>query len=117
MMSTPCNSANANASATFVKSVPAASRTPAAREVTNFARRLRLFVRRGRDDEHLFEAREVDGRRRDHLLVDTEVVLDHLHDRADGDALRKAPAHAARNQQVADLDLVGALHVLDAACV
>src|SRR5438874_13379560 len=60
---------------------------------------------RARDDEHLLEAREIDGRHREHLLIDAEVALRHLGDRADGEAFGKAAADAARDQEIADLDL------------
>src|SRR5689334_13815379 len=66
------------------------------------------------DDHHLFEPRKIDGRSAGDLLVDAEVALGDLADRADVDALREAETDAARDQLVADGDLVDALHVLDA---
>src|SRR5690606_9334524 len=59
------------------------------------------------------ESREIDRRLGDHRLVATEVALDHLGHLGDRDALWKAAADAARDQQIADLDLVGPTHVLD----
>src|SRR5260221_12550552 len=68
----------------------------------------------GHDDEHLVQAREVDHRLRLDLLVDAEVSLHDLGDLRDGNTLRKAASVPARDEHVALLDLVGALHVLDA---
>jgi hypothetical protein len=71
----------------------------------------------GGDDEHLLQAGEVDRRCGHDALVDAEVALDHLGDGGDRDALGEAPPDAAGHEQVAHLDLVGALHVLHVARV
>jgi hypothetical protein len=68
-------------------------------------------------DDDLLEAGEVDRRRAGDRLVDAEVAPHDLRDGAHRDALREAQTDAARDEAIADLDLVGALHVLDVAGV
>src|SRR4051812_26459495 len=81
------------------------------------ARGLRLLVRGGGEDQDLLEPREIDRGLRRHLLVDAEIPPGDLRHGGDGDALREAAADAARDEQIAHLDLVGALHVLHLARV
>src|SRR5690349_16905435 len=66
------------------------------------------------DDQHLFETREIDGRLGRHVLVDGHVFRAHARDAGHRDALREATAHAARDEQIPDLDLVASFDVLDA---
>src|SRR5882724_5603374 len=72
------------------------------------------FLGIGQDDEHLFQARKIDRWLGLYRLIDAEVAPLHLLDTRHRNAARETATDAAGHEHVSDVDVVRALHVLDA---
>src|SRR5512145_1073058 len=75
------------------------------------------ILRLAQDDERLLESREIDRWFCLHFLIDTEIALRHLRHSGHRYAAGKPTTHAARNEEIAHVDLVRSLNVLDANSV